>query len=166
MSGRKIAAATVQNRTQTPFWNWLKQKLLASDRLPITPPPGIAGPDGKAVYQNPLRFPNTQAARPGSAELPNLPGGVHHKLADNYYLTRDGRRTVDPPAVLYSSGEFSGNKPDVQVNKGPETNFGLAAPTPGFGSEWSRSKQNELSSQQNNKEFEYLQRFDKFMKSN
>lgn len=26
MSGRKIAAATVQNRTQTPFWNWLKRK--------------------------------------------------------------------------------------------------------------------------------------------
>uniref|UniRef100_A0A1I7UUF6 NADH dehydrogenase [ubiquinone] 1 alpha subcomplex subunit 7 n=1 Tax=Caenorhabditis tropicalis TaxID=1561998 RepID=A0A1I7UUF6_9PELO len=167
MSGRKIAAATVQNRSQTPFWNWLKQKLLASDRLPITPPPGIAGEDGKAVYQNPLRFPNTQSARPGSAELPTLPGGVHHKLADNYYLTRDGRRTVQPPQVLYASGEFNGAAAQpVQVNQGVSTNFGLTAPTPGFGAEWNRSKQNELSSQQNNTEFEYLQRFDKFAKSN
>ncbi|CAI2323657.1 unnamed protein product [Caenorhabditis sp. 36 PRJEB53466] len=167
MSGRKIAAASVQNRSQTPFWNWLKQKLLASDRLPITPPPGIAGEDGKAVYQNPLRFPSTQSARPGSAVLPSLPGGVHHKLADNYYLTRDGRRTVDPPVVLYAAGESAAESGKiVQVNLGHSTNFGLPAPTPGFGSSWTRSKINELSSQQNNPEFEYLQRFDKFANSN
>ncbi|CAI5441816.1 unnamed protein product [Caenorhabditis angaria] len=176
MSGRKIAAATVQNRTQTPFWNYVKEKLLAAHRQPITPPPGIAGEDGKCVYQNPLRFPKTQSARPGSAELPTLPGGVHHKLADNYYLTRDGRRTVEPPAALYASdghvkqygtqtGEAVQREQAIQVNAGPESNFGLAAPTPGFGATWARNKEFELDSQKNDPSFEYFQRFDKYAKS-
>ncbi|VDM85345.1 unnamed protein product, partial [Strongylus vulgaris] len=93
MSGRKIADAAVKNRTQTPFWTWLRNKLLAVDRQPGIPPPGLPTKDGKAVYHNPLRFPNTQAARPGSAELPTLPGGIHHKLADNYYYTRYGSKS-------------------------------------------------------------------------
>ncbi|KHJ84887.1 hypothetical protein OESDEN_15393 [Oesophagostomum dentatum] len=103
MSGRKIADAAVKNRTQTPFWNWLRNKLLAVDRLPGPPPPGLPTADGKAVYHNPLRFPKTQSARPGSAELPTLPGGIHHKLAENYYYTRDGRRVVLPPNALYAA---------------------------------------------------------------
>ncbi|VDM76713.1 unnamed protein product [Strongylus vulgaris] len=66
---------------------------MAVDRQPGIPPPGLPTKDGKAVYHNPLRFPNTQAARPGSAELPTLPGGIHHKLADNYYYTRYGSKS-------------------------------------------------------------------------
>ncbi|VDO76833.1 unnamed protein product [Heligmosomoides polygyrus] len=159
MVGRKIAAATVQNRTQTPFWRWLRNKLLAVDRLPVTPPPGVAGPDGKARYHNPLRFPNTQSARPGSAEQPNIPGGVHHRLADNYYLSRDGRHEVVPPKPLYVADEA------FQVNKSPAENFGLEAPTPGFGYEWRRTRAEELETQKEDPELSRLERFDRFSMS-
>ena len=47
---KKIADATVQNRSQTPFFSWLRRKLLAVDRLDVTPPPGIPGPDGKVGF--------------------------------------------------------------------------------------------------------------------
>ncbi|GMT16920.1 hypothetical protein PFISCL1PPCAC_8217, partial [Pristionchus fissidentatus] len=170
-AGRKIAAATVQNRTQTPFWTWLRNKLLAVDRLDVTPPPGIAGPDGKAAYNNPLRFPNTQAARTGDA--PALPGGVHHKLEANYYKDRDGRRNVLPPAALYAAdasgvsfGTQLGEKLEaskaVGVSTGPELNFGLETPTPGFGAEWSRSREFELDTQKKDSELAYLEKFDRY----
>ncbi|CAJ0594706.1 unnamed protein product [Cylicocyclus nassatus] len=176
MSGRKIADAATKNRTQTPFWTWLRNKLLAVDRLPGTPAPGIPGKDGKAVYHNPLRFPKTQSARPGSAELPSLPGGIHHKLAENYYYTRDGRRVVLPPNVLYVAdahgvefGSAKGEKIErdkaIQVNKGPNANFGLQAPTPGFGFEWKRARETELETQRNEPELEKLERFDRFTAS-
>ncbi|KJH42675.1 NADH:ubiquinone oxidoreductase subunit B14.5a [Dictyocaulus viviparus] len=176
MSGRKIAAATVQNRTQTPFWNWLRNKLLAVDRQPITPPPGLPTPDGKAKYHNPLRFPKSQSARPGSAEPPSLPGGVHHLLADNYYYTRDGRHEVLPPKPIYKSdghhvkyGTYAGEELTVenavQVNKGPSSNFGLDAPTPGFGYEWKRKRTEELEATKEDAELARLERFDRFTAS-
>ena len=34
---------------------------------------------------------------------PNLPDGIAHKLADNYYYKRDLRRAAAPPIVGYSS---------------------------------------------------------------
>uniref|UniRef100_A0A7I4XS48 NADH dehydrogenase [ubiquinone] 1 alpha subcomplex subunit 7 n=1 Tax=Haemonchus contortus TaxID=6289 RepID=A0A7I4XS48_HAECO len=176
MSGRKIAAATVQNRTQTPFWTWIRNKLLAVDRLPKTPPPGLPTPDGKAVYHNPLRFPNTQSARPGSAELPTLPGGVHHISSGNYYYTRDGRREVLPPKPVYLSdghqvqfgtptGAALTESEAVQVNKGPSANFGLESPTPGFGFEWKRNRETELETQKEDPELARLERFDRFSSS-
>ncbi|WKX92429.1 hypothetical protein Q1695_010449 [Nippostrongylus brasiliensis] len=176
MSGRKIAAATVQNRTQTPFWVWLRNKLLAVQRQPVTPPPGLPTADGKAEYHNPLRFPKTQSARPGSAEAPSLPGGVHHLISENYYYTRDGRREVLPPKPLYKAdgqhvefATYTGDKLSreeaVQVNKGPSMNFGLDAPTPGFGYEWSRNREEELITQKEDPELSRLERFDRFAAS-
>uniref|UniRef100_A0A0M3HS56 NADH dehydrogenase [ubiquinone] 1 alpha subcomplex subunit 7 n=1 Tax=Ascaris lumbricoides TaxID=6252 RepID=A0A0M3HS56_ASCLU len=102
-SGQKIASAAVKNRSQAPFWVWLRNKLLAVDRQKITPPAGLGTPDGKAVYHNNLRFPNTQSARTQPA--PSLPEGIHHRLSDVYYLERDARRTVMPPNPLYVADE-------------------------------------------------------------
>jgi NADH dehydrogenase (ubiquinone) 1 alpha subcomplex subunit 7 len=34
---------------------------------------------------------------------PNLPDGVAHKLAANYYCNRDLRRAAAPPSVGYTS---------------------------------------------------------------
>ncbi|VDN51195.1 unnamed protein product [Dracunculus medinensis] len=98
-SGRKISDITTKNRAMTPFFAWIRDKLLAVDRQNITPPPGLPTPNGKAKFLNPLRFPNTQSER--DQPDPSLPGGVNHKLFSNYYLERDARREVKPPNPLY-----------------------------------------------------------------
>lgn len=53
----------------------------------------------------------------------------------------------------------------VKVNKGPNENFGLSAPTPGFGATWTRSVARELESQKNDPQLSYLERFDKYVVS-
>ncbi|KAK9753398.1 NADH:ubiquinone oxidoreductase subunit B14.5a [Popillia japonica] len=45
-----------------------------------------------------LRFSPEVATR--SPPLPNLPDGPSHRLFNNYYYSRDGRREVAPPAVI------------------------------------------------------------------
>ncbi|XP_028403715.1 NADH dehydrogenase [ubiquinone] 1 alpha subcomplex subunit 7-like [Dendronephthya gigantea] len=40
---------------------------------------------------------------PRTQEPPNLPGGVAHKLAANYYCSRDLRRAAAPPTIGYTS---------------------------------------------------------------
>uniref|UniRef100_A0AC35GP67 NADH dehydrogenase [ubiquinone] 1 alpha subcomplex subunit 7 n=1 Tax=Panagrolaimus sp. PS1159 TaxID=55785 RepID=A0AC35GP67_9BILA len=174
-TGKKIASAAIKNRKQTPIMSWLRDKLLAVGRRPDQAPPGLPGPDGKFVFNYQNRFPNTQASR--SPDPPAIPGGVHHKLADNYYHTRDARHTVEPPPELYKAQEEGSigtfldlnsqqpiDKPILGVNHGPSQNFGLKAPTPGFGFEWNRSVQEEQPSQKNDKHLAHAQKFDKYLK--
>lgn len=52
-----------------------------------------------------------------------------------------------------------------QVNKSPAENFGLEAPTPGFGYEWRRTRAEELETQKEDPELSRLERFDRFSMS-
>ena len=90
----KAAYQTVEHRTVSPLLVKLRTLLL-----------------GRAC-NNPLRFLDESADRPGPEA--NLPDGPSHKLYENYYYTRDGRREVGFPTVLadakakaLSSGEAS-----------------------------------------------------------
>ena len=44
----------------------------------------------------------TDVIAPRSPPPPSLPGGPAHKLANNYYVSRDLRRDVAPPTILSS----------------------------------------------------------------
>ena len=50
------------------------------------------------VIKHPLRFQPEVASRPGPEA--NLPEGPSHRLATNYYFTRDARREVERPNEL------------------------------------------------------------------
>lgn len=54
---------------------------------------------------NALRFRAALAERPGPEA--NLPEGPSHKVAANYYFTRDGRREVTHPNVLADNTKFA-----------------------------------------------------------
>lgn len=38
---------------------------------------------------------------PRTQPQPNIPGGVSHELRNNYYFTRDARRSSRPAEVIY-----------------------------------------------------------------
>lgn len=166
----KIAPKTVVNRSQTPFMVWLRDKLNAIHRERITPPPGLPTPDGECKFYEMNRFPNTQSARnPPPAALPD---GVHHKLAHNYYMDRDARREVEPPKCIYSAdsdgavfknlkGETISHDEAVKMEKKEQQkNFGLEAPTPGYGYLWRRNRTHESPTLKISKDIEALEKYD------
>ncbi|EJW79738.1 hypothetical protein WUBG_09353 [Wuchereria bancrofti] len=173
MAGKlpKIAPKTVINRTQSPVIVWLRDKLNAVYRDRTTPPPGLPTADGESRFYEMNRFPNTQAAR--TRPSVSLPGGVHHKSSDNYYLNRDARRSVQPPKCIYSAdshgqvfksfdGETIRSETAMKVEAGLRKNFGLELPTPGFGYAWHRNKDEELHTPKYSKDLAALEKYDKF----
>ncbi|MCP9262386.1 hypothetical protein DINM_004565 [Dirofilaria immitis] len=165
----KIAPKTVINRRQTPIIVWLRDKLNAIYRDRTTPPPGLPTSDGESKFYEMNRFPNTQAAR--SRPSVSLPGGIHHKSSDNYYLDRDVRRSVQPqnvyiPQILmarFSKASMTKHcEVTAKTEAGLRKNFGLEAPTPGFGYAWHRNKEDELPTPKHSKDFAALEKYDKF----
>ncbi|CAH1963450.1 unnamed protein product [Acanthoscelides obtectus] len=71
-----------------------------------------------------LRFPDALSSR--SPPPPNLPDGPHHKIAANYYYTRDARRDVAPPDVIIPAPK--------QIEAGKES--GAKRITPGKVYQW------------------------------
>ncbi|KAK3798273.1 hypothetical protein RRG08_017188 [Elysia crispata] len=67
-----------------------------------------------------------------SQPKPSIPPGVSSKLSDNYYYTRDGRREVQQPTVVYSAAQ--------KMLQGGETAQLSKAPLPGVGYDWETGK--------------------------
>ncbi|GFR79486.1 NADH dehydrogenase [ubiquinone] 1 alpha subcomplex subunit [Elysia marginata] len=67
-----------------------------------------------------------------SQPKPSIPPGVSSKLADNYYYTRDGRREVQQPTVVYNASQ--------KMLEGGEAASLSKAPLPGVGYDWETGK--------------------------
>ena len=104
---------------QTPFMRWIQEYL------------GVRTTG--AVY---LR--NKEDLSTRSPPMPNIPKGPAHKLSDNYYYSRDGRREVTKPLVVMTADS------DVKLLEGKQELLGEALkgelPTPGFRPVWKISK--------------------------
>ncbi|XP_045160502.2 NADH dehydrogenase [ubiquinone] 1 alpha subcomplex subunit 7-like [Mercenaria mercenaria] len=57
---------------------------------------------GRRKIKEALRFPDDLVPR--SMPPPALPDGPSHKIADNYYYTRDARREESPPVAVFTAG--------------------------------------------------------------
>lgn len=77
-------APKIQYRDVAPVLRWFRDLLL-----------------GRKHTIN-VRFQPEMASR--SPPPPVIPDGPAHRLHDNYYCNRDGRREVAPPALLIVSG--------------------------------------------------------------
>ena len=74
-----------------------------------------------------------------SVPAPHLPSGPAHKLADNYYYSRDARRAVGPPTVISTSASLELLSAGSEVQKTMDTDTSLDSrlpPVPGTGHTW------------------------------
>lgn len=64
--------------------------------------------DAKQTLQKPyddgLRYADKVAAR--TQPQPCVPFGPYHKSSKVYYYTRDARRSVEPPSVIYTANQL------------------------------------------------------------
>ena len=84
-------------------------------------------------HTNNLRWQFRLAERPGPEA--NLPEGPSHKLAFNYYYTRDGRREVAPPQVLADAQEVLA----LSSGEGQAKAVAVKPKTPGKAASYSQS---------------------------
>ncbi|GJQ69685.1 hypothetical protein Trydic_g22258 [Trypoxylus dichotomus] len=77
-------------------------------------------------YTKALRFSPEVATR--SPPLPNLPEGPSHRLFNNYYCNRDGRREVAPPEIITKQTQIQATTSGTVGSK--------KAPTPGSVYSW------------------------------
>ena len=79
----------------------------------------------------PVRFEGYPGFAPRDPPHPILPGGLSHKMSDNLYLTRDGRRESKPAVVAMASS-------NLQLGAGKEVSqaVGSKCPTPGKSYQW------------------------------
>ncbi|KAF3428198.1 hypothetical protein E2986_11503 [Frieseomelitta varia] len=69
-------------------------------------------------YDDGLRYADKIAAR--TQPQPCVPLGPYHKSSKVYYYTRDARRSVEPPSVIYTADQLEAGKVDLsQVNLNP-----------------------------------------------
>ncbi|CAH2052017.1 unnamed protein product, partial [Iphiclides podalirius] len=79
-------------------------------------------------HKKALRFQPLLSAR--TQPQPELPDGVSHKHAHNYYYTRDGRREVAPPMDLTKQLLTDG------AEKGTPREATISIPRPGKVHQW------------------------------
>ncbi|KOX80989.1 NADH dehydrogenase [ubiquinone] 1 alpha subcomplex subunit 7 [Melipona quadrifasciata] len=65
-----------------------------------------------------LRYADKISAR--TQPQPNVPFGPYHKTSKVYYYTRDARRSVEPPSVIYAANQLKAGKVDLsRINLNP-----------------------------------------------